>query len=135
MKLKLHSLEVTEVNVFMLLLSNAMDNIMEYTNESLNCNGLIPMTHVEFQCFFGTLLLSSAFNASAKKTWEMMDKVTGGKCMVCELFMQVLNNSSGYSMQHCLITDTRASWSNQRNPLDQIHNLERACLNDQWSIL
>jgi hypothetical protein len=48
MKLELHSLEVIEVNMFMLLLSNAMDNIMEYTNESLNCNGLIHMTHVEF---------------------------------------------------------------------------------------
>jgi hypothetical protein len=67
MKLELHSLEVTEVYVFMLLLSNAMDNIMEYTNESLNCYGLILMTHVEFWCFLGNLL-SSAFNASAKKT-------------------------------------------------------------------
>jgi hypothetical protein len=33
-KLELHFLVVTEVNMFMLLLSNAMDNIMEYTNES-----------------------------------------------------------------------------------------------------
>ena len=80
MKLELHSLDVTEVNVFMLLLSNALDNIMEYTNESLNCNGLIPMSHVEFCCFLGTLLLSSAFNASqtAKKTWEMIGLVKGG---------------------------------------------------------
>ncbi len=87
MKLEMHSLEVTEVNVLMLLLSNAMDNSMEYINESLNCNGLIPITPVEFLCFIGTLLLSSVFNASAKRAWEMMDKVTGGKCMVCKCFM------------------------------------------------
>jgi hypothetical protein len=67
MKLELHSLEVTEVNMFMLLLSNAMENIMEYTNETLSCNGLIPMTGVKFWCFIGSLLLSSEFNASAKK--------------------------------------------------------------------
>jgi hypothetical protein len=48
MKPELHSLEVTEVNMFMLLLSNAMDNIMECTIESLSCYGLIPMSHVEF---------------------------------------------------------------------------------------
>jgi hypothetical protein len=78
MKLELHSLEVTEVNVFMLLLSNALDIIMEYTNELLNCNGLIPVSHVAFHHFLGTLLLSSAFNASAKKTWGMMDVVKGG---------------------------------------------------------
>jgi hypothetical protein len=46
MKLELHSLDVTEVNVFMLLLSNALDNIMEYTNESLSRHCLIPITHV-----------------------------------------------------------------------------------------
>jgi hypothetical protein len=68
MKLELHSLEVTEVNLFMLLLSNALDNIMEYTNESLNCHGLVPVSHVEFCCFLSMLLLSSTFNASAKKT-------------------------------------------------------------------
>jgi len=67
MKLELLSLEVTEANVFLLLLPNALDNIMEYTNESLHCNGLIPMSHVEFCCFLGTLLLSSAFNASQRK--------------------------------------------------------------------
>jgi len=39
-KLQLHSLELTEVNVFMLLLSNALDSIMEYTNEALNSSGL-----------------------------------------------------------------------------------------------
>jgi len=81
MKLELHSLEVTEVNVFMLLLSNALDIIMEYTNEFLNFNGLIPVSHVAFHCFLGTLLLSSAFNASAKKTWGMMDVVKGGGSM------------------------------------------------------
>jgi hypothetical protein len=42
--------------------------------------------------------LSSAFNASAKKTWEMMNKVTGGKFMVRKRFMQVLNSLIGYSM-------------------------------------
>jgi hypothetical protein len=111
MKLELNSLEITEVNTFILLLSNALDNIMEYTNESLNCNGLIPVSHVEFCCFLGTLLLSSAFNASAKKTWEMMDVVTGGKSITCERFVQVLNNLSGYSVQHRMIEDARSSWT------------------------
>jgi hypothetical protein len=65
MNLELHSLEVTEVNV------------------------------LEFGCFIVTLLLSSEFNASAKKTWKVMDKLTGGKCMVREHFMQVMDNLSG----------------------------------------
>jgi hypothetical protein len=55
-----------------------LSKIMEYTNESLNCNGSIPMSRVEFCRSLGTLLLSLALNASAKKTWEMMDVVTGG---------------------------------------------------------
>jgi hypothetical protein len=42
MKLELHLLEVTQVNLFMLLLSNALDNIMQYTNV------FIPMRHVYF---------------------------------------------------------------------------------------
>ena len=93
------------------LLSNAMDYVKENINESFNCNGFIPMCHVEFCCFLGILLLSSAFNASAKKNWEMMDKGTGGKSMACEHFVQVLNNLRGYNMQHCLITNVRSSWS------------------------
>jgi hypothetical protein len=48
----------------MLLLSNALDSIMEYTNEALNSSGLFPVSHAEFCCFLGTLLLSSVFNAS-----------------------------------------------------------------------
>ncbi len=47
-KFQLHSLELTEVNVFMLLLSNALDFIMEYTTEGLNTKGLFPLSHVEF---------------------------------------------------------------------------------------
>jgi hypothetical protein len=54
-KWQLHSLELTEVNVFMPLLSNALDFIMEYTNEALNTKGLFPLSHVEFRCFLGTL--------------------------------------------------------------------------------
>ena len=48
MKLELHASEVTEVivNLIMLLFSNALDNIMEYTNKTLNCHGLIPATHM-----------------------------------------------------------------------------------------
>jgi hypothetical protein len=91
-KLQLHSLELTEVNVFMLLLSNALDSIMEYTNEGLNSSGLFPLIHVEFHCFLGTLLLSSVFNASVAKSWEMMSNLTGGESMVCERFVQILNN-------------------------------------------
>ena len=124
-KLQLHSLELTEVNVFMLLLSNALDSIMEYTNEALNSCGLFPLSHVEFRCFLGTLLLSSAFNASATKVWEMMSNLTAGKSMVRERFVQILNNLRGYTVQARIIEDASSTWTNQRNQLDQIDMLEK----------
>jgi hypothetical protein len=81
-KLQLHLLESTEVNVFMLLLSNALDFIMEYTNEALNSKGLFPLSHVEFRCILGMLFLSSVLNAAVTKGWEMMGMLTDGKSMV-----------------------------------------------------
>jgi hypothetical protein len=55
----------------------------------------------------------------------MMDIIMAGKSMTCEHFMQVLNNLSGYSIQHHMIEDARSSWTDQRNQLDHMHNLEK----------
>ncbi len=55
----------------------------------------------------------------------MMAVVMAGKSMTGECFVQVLNNLSGYSIQHHMIEDTRFSWTDQRNLLDHMHNLEK----------
>lgn len=44
LKLQLHSLECNEVNLFTLLMSAAMDSIIEYTNESLMQKGMPVLT-------------------------------------------------------------------------------------------
>ncbi len=72
LKLQLHLLELTTLSLFLLLLSHALDSILEYPIEALNSKGLFPLSHVEFQCFIGKLVLSTGFNASVSKAWEMI---------------------------------------------------------------
>ena len=45
--------------------------------------------------------------------------------MTREHFVQVLNLSGGYSVQHRMIEDARSSWTDQKNWLDHMHNLEK----------
>jgi hypothetical protein len=49
----------------------------------------------------------------------------GRKNVTREHFVQVLNNLSGYSVQHCMIEDARSSRTDHRNQLDHMHNLEK----------
>ncbi len=54
-----------------------------------------------------------------------MDMLTGGKSMVYEHFVQVLNNLLGYPHQKRVIGDPSARWIDQRNQLDHMHSLEK----------
>lgn len=76
LKLSLHSMECNEINIFHLLFSNAFDSLLEYTNESLNEKKLLPLSNGEFRKFMGTLLLSSVFNTSVEKSWNLMGSLT-----------------------------------------------------------
>jgi hypothetical protein len=90
LKLSLHSMESNEINLFHLLISSAFDSLLEYTNESLNEKRLIPLSNGEFRKFIGTLLLSSVFNTSTEKSWNLMGSLTSNKPMSREHFIQVL---------------------------------------------
>jgi hypothetical protein len=92
LKLQLHSLEVTEVNIFCLLMMHAFEAIMEYTNEAMVSKSFVPTTPGEFRCFLGTLLLSPAFNLSPPTAWNLMHSLTNGKAMPRECYVQILNN-------------------------------------------
>jgi predicted RNA-binding protein (virulence factor B family) len=79
LKLSLHSMEMNELNIFLLLISNAFDSLIEYTNESLNKKKLLPLSYGEFRKIIGTLLLSSVFNSSVDQSWKMMGSLMKDK--------------------------------------------------------
>jgi len=79
LKLSLHSMEMNELNIFHLLISNAFDSLIEYTNESLNKKKLLPLSYGEFRKIIGTLLLSSVFNSSVDQSWKMMGSLMKDK--------------------------------------------------------
>jgi hypothetical protein len=124
LKLSLHSMESSKLNLFHLLISLAFDALIEYTNESLNEKQLLPLTYGEFR-FLRTLFLSSVFNTSAQQSWSIMNLCTGGKHMCRERFIQVLSNLRGYDMRRRIIQGQQDRWINQRNTLDHLHALEK----------
>ncbi len=79
LKLLLHSMEMNELNIFHLLISNALDSLLEYTNESLNKKKLLPLSYGEFRKIIGTLLLSSVFISSVDQSWKMMGSLMKDK--------------------------------------------------------
>jgi hypothetical protein len=124
LKLQLHSLEATKVNIFCILMTHAFEAIMEYTNEAMVSKRLVPTTPGEFRCFLGTLLLSSAFNLSPPTAWNLMHSLTNGNVMPRERYVQILNNLQGYELSKQIITDPSTTWCDQRNTLDNLHPLE-----------
>jgi hypothetical protein len=125
LKLSLHSMEANELNLFHLLISTAFDSIIEFTNESLNEKNLIPLSYGVFRCFIGTLLMTSVFNTSVEKSWELMSLCTSNKHMSHERFIQVLTNLRGYDVRRRIINNPNARWIDQRNMLDHLHTLEK----------
>jgi hypothetical protein len=75
-KLKVNLLKPTELHVFQLLTSPAMECVLEYSKESLNLSGGTPMTPSEFHRFTGLLLLTSKHNLSMDHTFSILEKIT-----------------------------------------------------------
>jgi hypothetical protein len=124
--------EVNEVNIFCLLLTTAMDAIIEYTNESLASKGLLSMSYGEFHQFLVTLLLSSSFNTSASTSLKIMEACTRKKNTTRERFIQVLCNLRVYDGRRRVITAATSNWIDQRNRLDHLHSLEKKWFNIQF---
>jgi hypothetical protein len=128
-KLRLHSLEASEVNLFSLLIGSAFDSMLEYTNESMSIHKLQLIAPSEFCLFLGTMLLSSSFNASIDTMWEMMRTLSKDKCMTRERYNQILNNLRGFDMSRRMILHYTGSWDDQRNKLKNLHLLGKKISN------
>ena len=115
----------SQLSLFHLLISTAFDSIIEFTNESLNEKNLIPLSYGELRCFIGTLLMTSVFNTSVEKSWELMSLCTLNKHVSCERFIQLLTNLRGYDVRRRIINNLNACWIDQHNQLDHLHTLEK----------
>jgi hypothetical protein len=125
-KLKVNLLEPTELNVFQLLTSSALESVCEYSNESLNLNGRTPMSPSEFRRFIGTLLLTGAFNLSMDHTFSIMETITGGSNVKIDRFREILHNFlRGYECSSRSNTASTQTWDDQRNLLHNLHPLEQ----------
>ncbi len=102
-KLRVNLLEPTELNVFSLLISPALEDIIEYTNESINVTNYTPFSPSEFRRFLGTLLLSATFTLSMDQTFVLMDTVAAGSNFKLDRFREILHNLRGYE---CSTRDT-----------------------------
>jgi hypothetical protein len=112
-KLRLHSLDASEVNIFSLLFGSAIDCVLEYTNESMSVHNLQLIGPSEFRLFLGTMLLSSSFNTSVETMWEMMMLLTNDKCMTRVRYNQILNNLRGFDVNRRTILHYSGSWVDQ----------------------
>jgi hypothetical protein len=121
----------SQLSLFHLLISTAFDSIIEFTNESLNEKPLIPLSYGEFHCFIGTLLMTSVFNTSVEKSWELMSLCTLNKHVSCERFIQLLTNLRGYDVRRRIINNLNACWIDQHNQLDHLHTLEKKSI---WAL-
>jgi hypothetical protein len=124
-KLRLHSLEASEVNLFSLLIGSAFYYMLEYTIESMSIHRLQLIAPSVFCLFLGTMLMSSFFNASIDIMWEMMQTLSKDKCMSHERYKQILNNLRGFDMSRRMILHYTGSWDDQQNKLKNLHLLEK----------
>ena len=97
-KLKLNEMELTELNIFSLLMSSSFDFMLEYTNESMTQKGIMKATQAEFRRFIGTLLLSTTFNLSTDYSWSLMEQISNNKVMMKDRFNEILYNLRGYEV-------------------------------------
>jgi len=117
--------EPSELNVFNILAQNGLDNILEYTNESVNLSSCPNISKNEFRRFLGTLLLSSTFNLSMDHSFDLMEKLTGCANVKLDRFREILHNIKGYDCSNRKEHRTSDQWSDQRNLLHNLHPLEQ----------
>jgi hypothetical protein len=120
----LQLLELTELNIFSLLMSASFDYLLEYTNESLTHNGLRKLSTPEFRRFLGTLLLSSTFNVSTDLTWSLLESLTNKNIMSRERFNVVLQNLRGFEVLGRSVDYSSLEWKDQKDLLHNLHFLE-----------
>jgi hypothetical protein len=94
-KLQANRLELTEINLFSLLVGPTLDHLMQLTSESVNSAGLAPLGAHEFRRFIGTLFLSSSFNLCVEDMFFVMDTLTGGEAMNLPRFKEILRHLRG----------------------------------------
>jgi hypothetical protein len=129
-KLERNELELTKINVWSLLMQNSFDLVLEYTNEALHNKKLPKICPREFRRFLGTLFMSSGFNFSNTKTWEMMAQLTNNKSMILSRFNQILFNLSGFDS-----LGDDSSWVDQRCKLKQLNDLQGAAFKRTRSLM
>jgi hypothetical protein len=123
-KLRVNLLEPTELNVFSLLISPALEDILEYTNESINVTSCTPVSPSEFRRFLGTLLLSATFTLSMDHTFVLMETLTAGSNCKLDRFREILHNLKGYECSTRSTVGSQGRWDDQRNLLHNPHPLE-----------
>jgi hypothetical protein len=123
-KLRLHSLELNEVNIFTLLLSSSIDYILEYTNESIVESGLPKVSPQEFRRFIGTVLLSSTFSVSTDLSWSLMEALTNNIIMPRDRFNAILQNLRGFELMGRTANRNNPVWLDQRDLMQNLHHLE-----------
>ena len=123
-KLRLHLLELNEVNIFTLLMSSSIDYILEYTNESITQSGLPKVSPQEFRRFMGTVLLSSTFSVSNDLSWSLMEALTNNSVMPRDRFNAILQNLRGFEVMGRSANKNNAVWLDQRDLLQNLHYLE-----------
>jgi hypothetical protein len=80
-KQKVNLLEPTEINVFQLVTSSAMESALEYSNESLKLNGETPISPSEFRRFtclcdaFLEVVLDMRLRTTAEMQQENLEKL------------------------------------------------------------
>jgi hypothetical protein len=124
-KLRVNLLEPTELNVFSLLISPALEDILEYTNESINVTSCTPVSPSEFRRFLGTLLLSATFTLSMDHTFVLMETLTAGSNCKLDRFREILHNLKGYECSTRSTVGSQGRWDDQRNLLHNPHPLEQ----------
>jgi hypothetical protein len=122
-KLRVKGYEPSELNVFIILAQNGLDNILD--NESMNLSSCPNVCTNEFHQFLGTLLLSSTFNLSMDHSFDLMEKLTGCSNVKLDHFREILHNIKRYGCSNRKEHRTSDQWSDQRNLLHNLHQLEQ----------
>jgi hypothetical protein len=124
-KLRVNLLEPTELNVCSLLISLALEDILEYANESINVTSCTPVSPAEFRRFLGTLPLSVTFTLSMDQMVVLMETLTAGSNCKLDRFREILRNLRGYDCSTRGTAATQGPWDDQRNLLHNLHLLEQ----------
>jgi hypothetical protein len=123
-KLRNTNFEVIELQIFCLLLSSGLDNIIEYTKESLSKKGFNNTSTYEFRHFLGTIFLLSSLNLSIKLNRNLMQKITGDKAISNEHFNELIQNLRGFEMGIHFGEGPSSAWCDHKDKFWHFHFLE-----------